>query len=144
MSANRRTGLLALPLLALLLANVAPARAEFRSYAIVQKDATLRIAGRTVRLYGIHIPRGGRYCRTFIRPIRCGSEAMLALAFRIQGFVRCDPKVRYRDRSLGTQKRVLVAARIVDWPCLCAAGIDAPPADVLAGSFPLARLMRTD
>jgi len=72
------------------------------SYAIVQDDGTLRLRGRTVRLFGIFIPDTGRQCRTTIRPPRCGlSRAALALDFTIQGFVRCRQVEAYADGSLG-------------------------------------------
>lgn len=81
-------------------AGMARAQAEIISYAIVQDDASLNISGRTIRLFGIHIPPGGRFCRRSIQPVRCGSEAVLALEFRIQGFVRCQPKSDNRDGSV--------------------------------------------
>lgn len=77
-----------------------PAAAGFESYAIVQDDGTLAVAGRTVRLHGVHLLPTSRVCRTAIRPARCGSEAVLALRFRIQGFVRCRPVRRHRDRTI--------------------------------------------
>ena len=89
--------------LVLLLASLfAPAvlSRELRSYALVEEDGTLRISGRQVHLYGIHIPPTGRTCRTFIRPVRCGSRASLALDFRIQGFVSCEVIRQHRDRSV--------------------------------------------
>ena len=75
--------------------------AEIVSYAIVQPDATLKVRGKIIRLFGIHIPRGGRVCQRNLRPARCFTRAANALETRIQGFVSCDPRVRYRDRSLG-------------------------------------------
>ena len=83
---------------ALCLPSAAPAE-ELYSYAIVQDDASLRIRNTTVHLYGIHIPETGRHCQTFIRPIVCGSRAVLALEFRIQGFVRCEILARHHDGS---------------------------------------------
>jgi endonuclease YncB( thermonuclease family) len=53
-----------------------------------------------VHLYGIHIPDTGRHCSSNIRPIQCGSRASLALEFRIQGFVKCQPQARNADNSL--------------------------------------------
>ena len=91
---------LALATLLALAATIGRAEADIVSYAIIQDDGSLRVRGRTIRLYGIHIPQTGRVCRTSIRPVRCGSEAVLALHFRIQGFVRCKPVTRYRDRSI--------------------------------------------
>ncbi len=76
------------------------AEADVVGAAIIQDDGSLKVRGRTIRLHGIHIPQTGRVCRTAIRPARCGSEAMLALDFRIQGFVRCKPVKRTRGRSI--------------------------------------------
>jgi hypothetical protein len=54
---------------------------EINSYAILNEDATLRIAGQTVRLYCIHIPRTDRTCRTSrTRPSR-RSRVPAALAY---------------------------------------------------------------
>jgi endonuclease YncB( thermonuclease family) len=75
--------------------------AEIVSYAIVQPDATLKVRGRIIRLLGIHIPQNSRICQRNLRPARCFTRAANALEVRIQGFVRCDPRVEYRDRSLG-------------------------------------------
>ncbi len=91
---------LALAALLALAATIGRAEADIVSYAIIQDDGSLRVRGRTIRLHGIHIPQTGRVCRTSIRPVRCGSEAVLALHFRIQGFVRCKPVTRNRDRSI--------------------------------------------
>ena len=91
---------LALAALLALAATIGRAEADIVSYAIIQDDGSLRVRSRTIRLYGIYIPQTGRVCRTSIRPVRCGSEAVLALHFRIQGFVRCKPVTRNRDRSI--------------------------------------------
>jgi endonuclease YncB( thermonuclease family) len=77
-------------LLAALLALATPAAADLSSYAIVRADGTLSIAGRLVRLYGIMMPPSERQCRTFERPIECGSRAVLQLEFKIgSNFVHC-------------------------------------------------------
>lgn len=83
-------GLFAAPVLA----------ADISSYAIVEHDGTLRVDGRTIHLYGIHIPPTGESCRTNERPVRCSSRAALALEFKIQGFVRCSPRGRFDDGSI--------------------------------------------
>jgi len=70
------------------------------SYAKVRPDASLLVGSRVVRLYGIHVPPMGRTCRGNLRPVRCGSHAMLALDFKIRGFVRCWQVYRNRDRSM--------------------------------------------
>lgn len=89
--ADRRRAVAAGLALALAAAGpMAPAAAEFRSYALVQPDATLKVAGRHLRLWGIHIPANGRDCLTHVRPVRCGSRAAVALEQRIQRFVTCE------------------------------------------------------
>lgn len=82
-----------------------PSAADFRSYALVQKDASLLIQGRVVRLYGIYIPEPGQFCNTLMRPaVRatyCGTRAAVALNFKIQGFVTCEEMDEYEDGSIG-------------------------------------------
>ena len=92
----------------------APAAADIETYAIVQDDASLLMRGRTIRLWGIHIPQSGGVCRTGIHPVRCAPEAALALEFRIQSFVRCAPVSRNRDRSLNAQCFVQGAGSILE------------------------------
>ncbi len=77
-----------------------PAVAEIESYAIVQDDASLRIRGKTFRLFGVHVPSDATQCRTVIRPARCASRAALALDFKIQRFVRCRAMQENRDGSI--------------------------------------------
>ena len=74
-------------------------RGSSASRAIVQEDGTLRVDGKTVHLYGIHIPTIGRTCRTFIRPVHCAPRAVLQLDFKVQGFVYCDRVHRNADGS---------------------------------------------
>ncbi len=79
----------------------AAAAPEIVSYAIVQDDGSLRVQGRTIRLFAVHIPPSERICRTFIRPVRCAPRAALALDFRIAArFVRCQRAGADRDGSL--------------------------------------------
>ena len=73
---------------------------ELHSYALVQGDGSLSIEGKRVHLYGVRLAGAGRRCRSNISPSRCGSRAMLALDFRIQGFVHCYPQTRNSDGSL--------------------------------------------
>ncbi len=74
--------------------------AQVTSYAFVNDDGSLRIRGRTYRLYGIHIPSTGQSCRSFERPVQCGTRAALALDFKIQGFVRCEPRDTNSDGTI--------------------------------------------
>ena len=98
---------LALPslLLTLLLA-ISSATADIGARAIVQNDGTLKVNGKTVRLYGIYIPTFGYTCRTNILPPRCASRAVLQLDFKVHGFVYCDEVQRYADRSVSAVCRV--------------------------------------
>ena len=77
-----------------------PVLADIESYAIVQDDASLLIRGKTVRLFGVHVPTDSVQCRTVIRPARCASRAALALDFKIQRFVRCREVQANRDGSI--------------------------------------------
>lgn len=88
-------------LCALSMSFVHPAMAwELHSYAHVQDDGSLLIKGHRVYLHGIYLPDTGNRCRTNIRPVRCGSRSVLALEFKIQGFVRCYPQTENDDGSL--------------------------------------------
>ncbi len=83
------------------------ANAEISSFAFVQADGTLRVSGETIRLYGIYVPPTDQSCRTFERPIECGTRASLALDFHIGvEFVHCEERVRYQDGSLSALCRV--------------------------------------
>ncbi len=85
----------------LLMASAASYGVEsLRSYALVRDDATLDVAGRHLRLYGIHIPETERVCEHRIRPARCGSRAARALRFKIRGFVSCRLGGKYDDGSI--------------------------------------------
>jgi endonuclease YncB( thermonuclease family) len=77
-----------------------PSFAQVSSYAFVNDDGTLRIKGRTYRLHGVYIPPTAQACRTFERPVPCGSRAALALDFKIQGFVRCEGRDRNDDGTV--------------------------------------------
>lgn len=86
--------------LAALCLAAAPAAADIESYAIVQDDASLLIRGKTIRLFGVHVPSDATQCRTSIRPVRCAPRAALALDFKIQGFVKCAEMRENRDGSI--------------------------------------------
>ena len=73
---------------------------EISSYALINDDGSLRIQGKTIHLYGIHIPKTGKHCRTNVSPVICGSRASLALEFIIKGFVRCEIMSTNSDGSL--------------------------------------------
>ena len=79
---------------------VPAASAALVSYAKVRPDATLMVGSRLVRLYGIYIPPAGRTCRPNLRPVKCGSNAALALDFKIRGFVHCQQVQKHRDGSI--------------------------------------------
>jgi endonuclease YncB( thermonuclease family) len=92
--------LLPAALLALLLGGAPATAAEIRSYAIVQDDGTLRVQGKTIRLFGVYLPDTAYNCRTDFRPPLCGDRAVRALKTLIRGFVRCLPQARLQDRSI--------------------------------------------
>ncbi|MDH3899719.1 MAG: nuclease-like protein [Gammaproteobacteria bacterium] len=84
---------------AVVLASPLQAR-EISSYARVNSDGTLQIKGKTIHLYGIHIPRTDKTCSRNRNPPVCGSRAVVALDFKIDGFVRCEIVDRNEDGSL--------------------------------------------
>jgi endonuclease YncB( thermonuclease family) len=105
MSPQRTANLSVLALVAGLAMALLPGRASFAageivSYALVQQDASLKVAGKRIRLYGIYIPPTNRVCQRHFRPALCGSRAVVALDSKIKGFVSCRPVLRYRDRSI--------------------------------------------
>lgn len=73
---------------------------EISSSAIVNEDGSLRISGKTVHLYGIHIPQIGHTCGKNKLPPFCGTRAAIALDFKISGFVRCEIMATNPDGSL--------------------------------------------
>jgi endonuclease YncB( thermonuclease family) len=97
--------------------------AEIRSYAIVQDDGSLRVQGKTIRLFGIYLPSTERNCRSDFRPPVCGDRAARALEVLIRGFVRCLPQskledgsisaVCYADASSITQPPIDLGARLI-------------------------------
>ena len=87
--------------LALSVLSTAPVSArEVSSYAFVNDDGSLRVKRKTIHLYGIHIPKTSKNCRTYVSPVVCGSRAALALKFKIQSFVRCEIIEENADGSL--------------------------------------------
>lgn len=88
-------------LLAALLALPALAAPDISSFAFVQEDGSLKVAGSLVRLYGIYIPPTDQTCYSFVRPMPCGTRASLALEFQIGGdFVHCTERVANADGSI--------------------------------------------
>jgi endonuclease YncB( thermonuclease family) len=107
----------------LLLGSPGPA-AESQSYAIVQDDGSLRVQGKTIRLFGIYLPSTERNCRSDFRPPVCGERAARALEVLIRGFVRCLPQAKLEDGSISavyyvaassiTQPPVDLGARLIE------------------------------
>jgi len=87
-------------LFAVLYPLVAHAGPHLEGPAIVRSDGSMLIKGRAVHLHGIYIPPTGRQCREWIRPVRCDSRAVLALDFRVNGFISCDVVHESEDGSL--------------------------------------------
>lgn len=91
------------PILAVLylLAVSSPVSArELVGHAIVRSDGTLFIKEQVVHLDGIYLPPTNRQCRDWIRPVRCDSRAVLALDFKVKGFIHCFPQSENDDGSL--------------------------------------------
>jgi endonuclease YncB( thermonuclease family) len=83
---------------------------EISSYAGINEDGTLRIKGKTIRLFGIYIPDTERTCARNRLPRICGSRASVALEFKIDGFVRCDLLRRNADNTYTGYCRVNASA----------------------------------
>ena len=89
------------------LGSMAAASPEIVSYAIVQDDGSLRVRGKTIRLFAVYIPPSGRICNDAIRPVRCAPRAALALDFRIGArFVHCTRAGAKPDGSIEAVCRV--------------------------------------
>ncbi|HJW56409.1 MAG TPA: thermonuclease family protein [Burkholderiaceae bacterium] len=74
---------------------------DISSFAFVQPDGSLQVAGNIVHLYGIYIPPTEQTCYSFIRPMPCGTRASLALEFQISGdFVHCSKRSANPDGSI--------------------------------------------
>jgi endonuclease YncB( thermonuclease family) len=89
-----------LALLLLLVASGAASARELVGHAIVRSDGSLLIKERVIHLDGIYLPPTNRQCRNWIRPVRCDSRVVLALDFKVKGFIRCFPQSENEDRSL--------------------------------------------
>lgn len=83
-----------------------PAMAEVGTPALVRSDGALKVGVKIIRLHGIHIPTTRRTCRFFLRPVRCGPQAVLALDFKIHGFVYCTRVGRNPDGTTSAICRV--------------------------------------
>ena len=93
--------LLRIALMTLWLAAPSLPAADLEGYVFVNDDASLRIRGKTVHLYGIYVPPTDDSCRSFQRPVVCAPRAALALEFNIGShFVGCDIQARNPDGSL--------------------------------------------
>lgn len=103
-------------LLAALAAMSAPAAAlaERKRRAVVMDDGTLRIGGKTIRLFGVYLPDLGKHCTTATVPAQCGSEPVLALKRRLRGFVDCRRVRRNADGSISAQCFVDALGSILD------------------------------
>ena len=85
----------------------APLRADISGYAIIRDDATLRVKGHTIHLYGIHIPPTNRQCLKSQSPLRCGNRAAVALEFKKgANVVHCESQAQNPDRSVTAICRV--------------------------------------
>jgi len=81
--------------------------ADVKGYAFVNDDGTLRVRGKTIHLYGIHIPETSIICKTAFRPPICGTRAAVALVFKLNaGWPHCEPRETHSDRSITAVCRV--------------------------------------
>jgi endonuclease YncB( thermonuclease family) len=104
---NHLVGAMFASLLGMVLLQQAIAQADISSFAFVQDDGSLKVAGYLIHLYGIYIPPTDQTCYTFIRPIPCGTRASLALDFKISGdFVHCVERASGPDGSITASCRV--------------------------------------
>lgn len=70
------------------------------SYAYVNDDGSIRIKGRTFRLFGLYIPPTAYTCQRFTTPVTCSSQVSIALEFKIGAhFVRCETVAINADGS---------------------------------------------
>jgi endonuclease YncB( thermonuclease family) len=77
------------------------AGADIVGPAFVSRDASLLIHGQRVRLAGIYVPPTDFTCRTFERPVVCGSRTAVALDFHIGShMVQCRSVGSYNDGSI--------------------------------------------
>ncbi|EGV19776.1 thermonuclease family protein [Thiocapsa marina] len=83
-----------LALLLVVAADVAAGSREIVGLAIVQDDGSLLIKGQSIALFGVYLPDAGRQCTRRQQPVRCAPRAVLALDFRVRGFVTCEPRGR--------------------------------------------------
>jgi endonuclease YncB( thermonuclease family) len=87
-------------LLILSIAAVPTAIAEIWGSAIVKEDASLRVRGHRVRLFGIHIPSINRFCGNAVYPISCEAQSASRLLNRmISGSVHCYERWENADGS---------------------------------------------
>jgi endonuclease YncB( thermonuclease family) len=86
--------------LMLFLASAPLCARELVGPAIVRSDGSLLIHERVVRLDGIYIPPTNRECRSWISPVRCDSRAVLALDFKVNGFIHCFSQSENQDGSI--------------------------------------------
>jgi endonuclease YncB( thermonuclease family) len=80
--------------------SVVAGASDIVSYAIVRDDGSLRVQGRTIRLFGVYMPPTESGCRSDFRPPLCGNRSVRALKLKIRGFVRCAPQAKLADGSL--------------------------------------------
>jgi endonuclease YncB( thermonuclease family) len=79
-------------LLALASAPSLAGRDSFEGLAIVRDDGSLLIKNRVVVLYGIYLPPTDNQCRDWSTPVRCNPRGVLALDFKVKGFITCFPR----------------------------------------------------
>jgi hypothetical protein len=56
--------------------SVVAGASDIASYAIVQGDGSLRVQDKTIRLFGVYLPRTDRGCRSDFLPPLCGNRSV--------------------------------------------------------------------
>ncbi len=69
-------------------------------HAIVRDDGSMLIQNRVVELQGIYLPPTDFQCRDWERPARCASRGVLALDFKVRGFITCRPRGESSDGAI--------------------------------------------
>lgn len=88
-------------LVAIGISQPAISQSDISSFAFVQQDSSLKVAGNIIHLYSIYVPPTSESCYTFVRPVLCGPRASIVLEFKIsEDFVHCTPWGTNSDGSL--------------------------------------------
>ncbi len=76
------------------------AGSEIVGHAILRGDGSLLIKNEVIDLFGIYLPPTDFQCRDWESPVRCASRGVLALDFKVRGFITCYPRYETDDGRL--------------------------------------------